>query len=249
MAHIRIGLSGYSYKPWQGPDRFYPLQLKQSDFLSFYGTRYTTVELDGLWYRLPTLAAVEKWIEQTPDHFVFSPKAHREITHFKRLRPEAIPFLHTMVERLTPLAGVKRLGPILLQLPPNLKRDDDRLAKFLPSLSRSHRWAIEFRHDSWKDSVVEDLLRRSRVAWAAVETDDHHAEHRDTADFVYARLRRSEYNVEDLEKWGEHLTEARKNGKDCYVYCKHEDEGSPWVWADYLSKITGAASLPGGNHR
>ena len=248
MASIHIGLSGYSYKPWQGPERFYPLELKQSNFLEYYATRYDTVELDGLWYRLPTLPAVERWIEQTPDHFVFSPKAHREITHFKRLRPEAIPFLHTMVERLVPLTETGRLGPILLQLPPNLKRDDDRLAHFLSSLSPSHRWAMEFRHDSWHDSAVEDLLRRSRVAWAAVETDDHHAEHRDTADFVYARLRRSQYKDGDLEKWGEYLIEMRKNGKDCYVYCKHEDEGSPWVWADRLLNMTGTR-LPGGNHR
>ena len=200
MASIHIGLSGYSYKPWQGPERFYPSELKQSDFLGYYATRYDTVELDGLWYRLPTLPAVERWIEQTPNHFVFSPKAHREITHFKRLRPEAIPFLHTMVERLVPLTETGRLEPILLQLPPNLKRDDDRLAHFL-SLPL-HRWAMEFRHDSWHDSAVEDLLRRSRVAWAAVETDDHHAEHRDTADFVYARLRRSQYKDGDREKRG-----------------------------------------------
>ena len=229
MAYIHIGLSGYSYKPWQGPERFYPLELKQSNFLEYYATRYDTVELDGLWYRLPTLPAVE-------------------ITHFKRLRPEAIPFLHTMVERLAPLADVKKLGPILLQLPPNLKRNDDRLAEFLSSLSHSHRWALEFRHDSWQDPAVEELLRRARVAWAAVETDDHPAEHRDTADFVYARLRRSQYQ-DNLEKWGEFLMEARKNGKDCYVYCKHEDEGSPWVWADRLLKMTGTIPLAGGDHR
>ncbi|MET0514816.1 MAG: DUF72 domain-containing protein [Nitrospiraceae bacterium] len=249
MASIHIGLSGYSYKPWQGPERFYPLDLKQSDFLGYYATRYDTVELDGLWYRLPTLAAVERWIGQTPDHFVFSPKAHREITHFKRLRAEAIPFLQTMVERLAPLAETRRLGPILLQLPPNLKRNDDRLAEFLSSLSRSHRWAMEFRHDSWHDPAVEELLRHARIAWAAVETDDHHAEHRDTADFVYARLRRSQYKDGDLEEWGKYLLEARKNGKDCFVYCKHEDEGSPWVWADRLLQITGTIPLPGGDHR
>jgi uncharacterized protein YecE (DUF72 family) len=249
MAYIRIGLSGYSYKPWQGPDRFYPLELKQSDFLEYYATRYDTVEMDGIWYRLPTLPTAKRWIDQTPDHFVFSPKAHRTITHLKRLRPEAVPYLHTMLERLAPLAETGKLGPILLQLPPNLKRDDDRLAEFLASLSHSHRWAMEFRHDSWQDSAVEELLRHARVAWAAVETDDHHAEHRDTADFVYARLRRSQYKDGDLEKWGGYLMEARKNGKDCYVYCKHEDEGSPWVWADRLLKITETTPLSGGNHR
>ena len=248
MASIHIGLSGYSYKPWQGPKRFYPSRLKQSEFLEYYATRYDTVELDGLWYRLPTLSSVTKWTDQTPEQFVFSAKAHRQITHVKRLRPEAVPFLHTMLDHLAPLAAKGKLGPILLQLPPNLKRDNARLAEFLPSLSRDYRWAIEFRHDSWNNSEVEDLLRHFHIAWAAVETDDCLAEHRDTANFLYARLRRSRYSVKQLEKWGEHVIKAQANGKDCYVYCKHEDDGSPWVWANHLLKITSAAALPAGNH-
>lgn len=249
MADIRIGLSGYSYKPWQGSTRFYPPALKQSDFLGYYSTRYSTVELDGLWYRLPTLSAVTKWVDQTPAHFVFSVKAHRTITHLKRLRPEAIPFLQTMLEHLTPLAEKGKLGPILLQLPPNFKRDDERLAAFLPSLPRSYRWAMEFRHDSWNNPAVEALLRRFHVAWAAGEMDDRQVEHRDTADFMYARLRRSRYSIKQLKIWGEYFTEARKKGRDCYVYCKHEDEGSPWVWADRLLNMTAADALPRGNHR
>ena len=245
MAHIRIGLSGYSYKPWQGPERFYPSGLKQTAFLEHYATRYGTVELDGVWYRLPTLPAVTKWIDQTPDHFIFSVKAHRMITHLKRLRPDSIPFLHTMLEHLAPLAAKRKLGPILLQLPPNLKRDNARLAEFLPALSPSYRWAIEFRHESWNHAEVEDLLRQFHVAWAAVETDTSDAERRDTADFLYARLRRSHYSITTLERWGKYFLETRK---DCYVYCKHEDEGSPWVWADYLLKMTVPGTLPRGNH-
>ena len=245
MAHIRIGLSGYSYKPWQGPERFYPSGLKQTAFLEHYATRYGTVELDGVWYRLPTLPAVTKWIDQTPDHFIFSVKAHRMITHLKRLRPDSITFLHTMLEHLAPLAAKGKLGPILLQLPPNLKRDNARLAEFLPALSPSYRWAIEFRHESWNHAEVEDLLRQFHVAWAAVETDTSDAERRDTADFLYARLRRSHYSITDLERWGKYFLETRK---DCYVYCKHEDEGSPWVWADHLLKMTVPGTLPRGNH-
>jgi uncharacterized protein YecE (DUF72 family) len=249
MASIRIGLSGYSYKPWQGPNRFYPPGLKQSEFLEYYTTRYDTVELDGLWYRFPTLSSVKKWIDQTPAHFLFSAKAHRMITHLKRLRPEAIPFLHTMLDHLAPLVTKGKLGPILLQLPPNLKRDDDLLASFLPSLSRSYRWASEFRHDSWNHPVAEDLLHRFGVGWAAVETDECQAERRDTADFIYARLRRSHYSVTDLGRWAEYFLEARANGKDCYVYCKHEDEGSPWIWADHLLNMTATTALSRRNHR
>lgn len=248
MAYIHIGLSGYSYKPWQGPKRFYPSEINQSEFLEYYATRYSTVELDGLWYRFPTLSSVSKWIDQTPEHFVFSAKAHRLITHSKRLRSEAVPFLRTMLDHLAPLAAKGKLGPILLQLPPNLKRDNERLAEFLPSLSRAYRWAIEFRHGSWNNSEVEDLLRHFHVAWAAVETDDCPAEHRDTADFFYARLRKSRYSIKELEKWRKRLIEAKANRKDCYVYCKHTDEGSPWVWADHLLKMTATTALPAGNH-
>jgi len=245
MARIHIGLSGYSYKAWQGKNRFYPSGIKPSDFLPYYSNHYNTVELDGVWYRLPALSSVVKWIEQTPDDFTFSVKAHRMITHMKRLRLEAVPFLHTMLEHLSPLAAKGKLGPILIQLPPNFTRDNDRLADFLPSLPTTFRWAIEFRHDSWSHASIEDLLCRFRIAWAAVDTDDRQAEHRDTADFVYARLRRSRYAGKDLEQWAEHFRKARTNGKDCYAYCKHEDEGSPWIWADQLLRLTESSPLPG----
>lgn len=249
MADIYIGLSGYSYKPWQGSTRFYPPALKQADFLGYYSTRYRTVELDGVWFRLPTLSTVTNWTDRTPDPFVFSVKAHRTITHVKRLNPDAARFLQTMLEHLAPLAHKQKLGPILLQLPPNFKRNDERLAEFLRSLPPAYRWAMEFRHDSWNHVIVEDLLRRFHVAWATVDMDDRAAECRDTAGFVYARLRRRQYSINDLTRWGAYFVQARKNGKDCYVYCKHEDEGSPWIWADQLLKITNAAPLPGRNHR
>ncbi len=249
MAEIYIGLSGYSYKPWQGPTRFYPSVLRQSDFLAYYSTRYRTVELDGVWFRLPTLSAVTKWIDHTPDHFVFSVKAHRTITHVKRLNHDAISFLQTMLEHLAPLAEKQKLGPILLQLPPHFTRNDDRLAEFLQCLPSAYRWVMEFRHDSWNHPIVENLLRRFHVAWATVETDDRQAERRDTADFVYTRLRRSRYSIKDLTKWGEYFVQARKNGKDCCAYCKHEDEGPHWVWADQLLKITGTDILASRNHR
>jgi uncharacterized protein YecE (DUF72 family) len=119
------------------------------------------------------------------------------------------------------------------------------LAEFLPALSPSYRWAIEFRHDSWNHASVENLLRRFNIAWAAAETDTSDAERRDTADFLYVRLRRSQYSTQDLRKWGRYFLEMRK---DCYVYCKHEDEGSPWIWADDLLKITASDSLSDGNH-
>lgn len=103
MADIYIGLSGCSYTPWQGSTRLFPPALKQADFLGYYSTRYRTVELDGMWFQLPTLSTVTNWTDRTPDPFVFSVKAHRTITHVKRLNPDAARFLQTMLEQLAPL--------------------------------------------------------------------------------------------------------------------------------------------------
>ena len=243
MAQAHIGLSGYSYKPWQGAGRFYPPTLKQAGFLTYYGTRYDTVELDGVWYRLPTEKAVADWLASTPPHFTFSPKVHRQITHRARLKPECYDFIHVLLSRLNALASAKRLGPLLIQLPPNLGRDDDRLAAFLEQLPASARWAIEFRHDSWHDPAIETLLQRFNVSWVAADTDDRAAECRDTADFWYVRLRRSAYDEQDLGKWAGRIRRIVGEGKSCYVYCKHDDEGSPWVWADRLKELCAVQSV------
>jgi uncharacterized protein YecE (DUF72 family) len=239
MGQVHIGLSGYSYKPWQGPGRFYPPTLKQAGFLGYYATRYDTVELDGVWYRLPSEKAVADWLAATPPHFLFAPKVHRQITHRARLKPECYDFLHVMLDRLKLLASADRLGPLLVQLPPNMKRDDDRLEGFLEQLPENARWAIEFRHDSWHDAAVETLLRRYNVSWVAAETDERPAECRDTADFWYVRLRRSAYDERALEQWAGRLRKTIGQGKSCFVYCKHEDEGSPWIWADRLLQLQG----------
>jgi uncharacterized protein YecE (DUF72 family) len=106
-----------------------------------------------------------------------------------------------------------------------------------PFLSTTHRWAIEFRHESWHTDEIEQLLLRHAIAWAAVETDEREAEHRDTADFRYVRLRKSAYSESQLNRWAAHLQEASQKGKDCFIYCKHEDEGSPWLWADTLIRL------------
>lgn len=237
MAQAYIGLSGYSYKPWQGPGRFYPPTLKQTGFLGYYATRYDTVELDGVWYRLPSEKAVVDWLAATPPHFIFAPKVHRQISHRSRLKAEGYDFIRIMLSRLRALESAKRLGPLLIQLPPNLGRDDGRLSMFLEQLPVSVQWAIEFRHGSWHDTAVETLLRRFNVSWVAADTDERPAECRDTANFWYVRLRRSTYDERDLAEWAGKIRKMVSEGKNCYVYCKHEDEGSPWVWADKLLQL------------
>ena len=130
------------------------------------------------------------WLAATPPHFIFSPKVHRQISHRSRLKPEGYDFIRVMLGRLSALASAKRLGPLLIQLPPNLVRDDDRLSAFLEQLPASMQWAIEFRHDSWHDTAIQTLLQRFNVSWVAADTDERPAECRDTANFWYVRLRR-----------------------------------------------------------
>lgn len=233
-AHSYIGLSGYSYKPWQGADRFYPPGLKQTEFLGYYATRYRTVELDGTWYRIPAESMVQRWIASTPSDFLFAPKVHRQITHQYRLKPESVPLVGVMLDRLKPLLQQNRLGPLLIQLPPNFSRDEDRLGRFLERLPTTIRWAVEFRHTSWNQPSIESLLKHFNVSWVAADTDDSPAQWHHTADFWYVRLRRTTYGPEALQAWARRIAEAVGQGEDCFVYCKHEDEGSPWQWADAL---------------
>jgi uncharacterized protein YecE (DUF72 family) len=248
VGELFIGLSGYSYKPWQGEGRFYPVGLKASAFLGYYTGRYPAVEMDGSWYKTPTEAAIALWREGTPENFKFSFKLHRRITHIVRLKPDCFEELKFICKRVAPLASVEKLGPFLIQLPPNLKKDEARLEAFVAALPASFhevegysgppgqpaRWSLEFRHESWNCDSVAEILRAKNVAWVASDRDEERAVRRDTADFHYVRLRRMDTDEEALNGWSSYFQAALARGQDCYVYCKHEDEGSPWIWADYL---------------
>jgi uncharacterized protein YecE (DUF72 family) len=250
MANAFVGLSGYSYKPWQGEDRFYPVGLKQKDFLKFYTEHYKAVEMDGSWYKTPTEEAVKQWIEGTPEGFQFSFKLHRRITHLGRLKEDTYGDVHFMLRRMLPMARSGKLGPFLIQLPPNLKRDDKRLEGFLAELPLDFsnvrdlecepglrcKWSVEFRHESWVCSEVEEIMRRHNIAWVASDRDEAKADRKDTADFHYIRLRRMDTTDETLTEWAAYFRTQLQNGKDCFIYCKHEDDGSPWLWADLLLK-------------
>lgn len=237
-----IGLSGYSYKPWQGEGRFYPPELKQTQFLEYYQGRYHAVEMDGTWYRMPGENAVDEWNAKASEDFRFTFKLHRKITHMSRLKLDSLDALRFMLKRLGPLASAGKLGPLLVQLPPNFRRNDERLQDFVSNLPREIegvailprplRFAIEFRHESWEAPEVEAILRGGNVAWVAADTDEAAAQRRDTADFHYARLRKSDYGAEALRDWADYF---RATAKECFVFCKHEDEGAPWIWADALT--------------
>lgn len=161
-----------------------------------------------------------------------------------RLKPDGQESLEFFLKCIAPLAAVGKCGPILVQLPPNLKFDRPRLELFLENLPKQFsdevkiqpRWALEARNPGWDCPEVEEILRGHRVAWVTSETDDREASWRDTADFVYVRLRKTDYTPEEL---ADHAKRIASLGKPAYVFCKHEDDGSPWIWADQIKSVWG----------
>ena len=219
---LYVGTSGYSYKEWKGS--FYPEDLAAKDMLSWYGTRLNSVEINNTFYRLPKESVLDAWAQQVPEGFRFSVKASRRITHFARLKEDArdpTEYLLTTLRVLGP-----RLGVILFQMPPNMKADVERLRAFLEMLPHGVPGAFEFRHASWEDPAVYDVLRARDMAWVCAD-DEESAEDEPivaTAPWGYLRLRRPDYQDADLARWAERV--AATGWKRTFVFFKHEDEGA-----------------------
>jgi uncharacterized protein YecE (DUF72 family) len=230
MTNLYVGTSGYSYKEWKGS--FYPEKLPAKDMLPYYSERLKAVELNNTFYRLPKREMVESWKSQVPDNFRFSVKASQRITHFKRLKDaeDATKYMLDTVQALD-----DRLGVVLFQLPPNMKKDVDRLESFLKILPKDLSAAFEFRHPTWFDDEVIQLLTRDNRALCVSDTDDLPASHIDkTADWGYLRLRRVNYSKANLTEWIERI--SVQNWQDTYVFFKHEDEGTgPKLAAEFLA--------------
>jgi uncharacterized protein YecE (DUF72 family) len=224
-----VGTSGYSYKEWKGT--FYPEKLPQKEMLGFYARRFSTVELNNTFYRMPSVSGVESWAQQVPDSFRFVMKAPQTITHHKRLKNVAAE-TDDLLRAASALKG--RLGPLLFQLPPNLKKDLALLEAFLSVLDNRAPSAFEFRHESWFDDDVFDCLRASSCALCVAEMDDSaNANLVSTTSWGYVRLRREDYPDERLVDWIERL---RSQGwEEAYIFFKHEDAGTgPKLAARFL---------------
>ena len=226
---LNVGTSGYSYKEWKGS--FYPEKLPAKEMLPYYASRLSAVELNNTFYRLPRPAMVEGWKTQVPDNFRFSVKASQRITHFKRLK-EVEDETKYLLETVGGLED--RLGVVLFQLPPNMKKDADRLASFLKHLPADTPAAFEFRHPTWFDEEVLELLRNDNRALCVSDTDDLPVTHIDkTSDWGYLRLRRVNYSEEDLTEWSRQI--RAQEWKTAYVFFKHEDEGTgPKLAAQFI---------------
>jgi uncharacterized protein YecE (DUF72 family) len=231
--NLCVGTSGYSYKEWKGS--FYPEKLAAKDMLRCYGEKLPSVEINSTFYRMPTASVLEGWAEQVPGSFRFALKASRRITHVKRLKDAAdeTSYLLTTAKTLG-----DRLGVILFQLPPYMKKDVERLEEFLPLLAGGPRAAFEFRHPTWFEDDVYDTLRRSDCALCVADTgDDKSVPMESTASWGYLRLRAPEYSDAEIDEWVRQVT--TQAWSDAFVFFKHEDEGAgPALAAKFLERST-----------
>jgi uncharacterized protein YecE (DUF72 family) len=219
------GTSGFSYTEWRGS--FYPEKLPASQMLASYSSRLPTVELNNTFYRMPRPALIEGWARGVPEGFTFAPKAPRRITHSQKLEGSA----DDVAYFLETVGGLgNKLGPLLFQLPPFLKKDVPRLSAFLELLPAGTRAALEFRHESWFDDEVYAALAAREVALCAAEVDPGDgtgAPLLRTAPYTYVRLRRAEYDAAALDGF---LTRLAGLGVDeAFVYFKHEVLGPSYA--------------------
>ena len=227
---LHVGTSGYSYKEWKG--NFYPEDLPAKEMLSYYSRKLPAVEINNTFYRLPQPNMIENWKAQVPESFRFSIKATQRITHIKRLNNVADETKY-LLETAALLR--ERLGVVLFQLPPNMKKDAERLRNFLSQLPADARAAFEFRHETWFDDETFDLLRGRNCALVVSDTDEKPlTEIIGTAGWGYLRLRRTAYADTDLVEWMNRVKDQK--WEDAFVFFKHEDEGTgPKLAAQFLS--------------
>ena len=218
---VLVGTSGYSYKEWCGP--FYPEGTKPADMLGYYAENLRAVEINNTFYRMPKREVLEGWAEQVPDTFRFVLKVTRRITHFKRLKPEAGEELAYVLETSAVLG--ERRGPMLFQLPPNFKKDADRLRGFLELLPDDLKAAFEFRHPSWFDDETCAALADRGLALVVADTGgEGDAPLTRTAGYGYLRLRREGYSDAELSEWARRI--ADQGWDEAFVFFKHEDAGA-----------------------
>jgi uncharacterized protein YecE (DUF72 family) len=231
---IYAGTSGYSYKEWKG--NFYPEKLPAREMLAHYAQQLPTVEINNTFYRVPKKSVFENWAAQVGDDFRFIVKATQRITHFKRLRnaAEEVQFFMGQAQTLG-----DRLGAVLFQMPPSFKKDASVLAEFLDTLPDDARAAFEFRHNSWFEDDVFELLRGRNCALCIADAEDGaDVPFESTADWGYLRLRRPGYETPELESW---LDRIRGQAWDrAYVFFKHEEAGAGPAMARRLLDLTGS---------
>jgi uncharacterized protein YecE (DUF72 family) len=224
---VHVGCSGWNYDSWKG--RLYPEGLGKARWLERYAELFDTVEVNSTFYRLASRNAVARWVERTPDHFLFAAKASRYLTHVRRLR-EVEEGIRRYYERIEPLVASPKLGPIVWQLPPSFQRDDELLPAVLEALP-SGRHCFEFRHESW---FADDVYAALNGHGAALVIADHPKwpfQARElTTDWTLLRLhhgrrgRRGNYSATELDEWTDRITGWRRRA-EIFVYFNNDWEG------------------------
>jgi uncharacterized protein YecE (DUF72 family) len=251
MARVLIGTSGWHYDSWRGP--FYPRGLPIKNQLQYYASQFSTVELNGVFYRTPTPEAVRGWCEQAGDDFVFAWKASKFITHWKRLSKNSVNSLELLEDRLSLLRD--KAGPILFQLPPDFRADADRLAAFFKLLPGKRRYSFEFRHPSWYAPRILRLLCEHNIALCLSDHHDAPAPWRRTADFVYVRGHgptgryRGHYRPETLGQWATRIKSWNKQGCDVFVYFDNDQKSAAPVDALALRRLLDRGRSSPGSRR
>jgi uncharacterized protein YecE (DUF72 family) len=226
--NLRAGTSGFAFKEWKGS--FYPSDLKDDAMLGFYAGKFPTVEINNTFYRLPREDVLVNWAAQVAAPFSFAIKASQRITHFARLKAEAQSAVEFLLKNTASLGD--RLGPILFQLPPNMKKDVPRLQAFLEMLPSDRRYTIEFRHASWFDDETYDVLRARDIPMCIIEQPEFTSPVVATASWGYLRLHRFDYDGPMHQSWAK--TIADQAWSDAYVFFKHDEgvgSGPPAVGA------------------
>ena len=223
---LHIGTCGWSYKHWVGP--FYPSGSKAAALLGHYSARFSAVEIDNSFYRLPAAKTLARWRAETPQGFAFTCKANRYITHMKKLKEPArtlAPFL----DGLAPLGD--KLKVVVFQLPPRWRCNLERLEAFLDALPPRPRFAFEFRDQSWLDPAVYAALARHGAAFCICDLGGRQSPYQVTADFVYLRLHgpalpyQGAYSPQRLTGLARRIGKWRAAGRDCFVFFDNDAEG------------------------
>jgi uncharacterized protein YecE (DUF72 family) len=220
MAQLYVGTSGWAYPSWK--PGFYPEKLAQARFLSYYSSQLNTVEVNLTFRQLLKDTTAQKWIAQTPENFRLGIKAHQVITHIKRLKGTE-EFLPRFLGTLEPLARAGKLGPVLFQLPPNMKADSKLLEDFLAAIPKVIQTAFEFRNQSWFTDDIFSLLKQHNRALCIAETEERATPDVVTADFCYYRYRKPEYSPDERANMVRRMREHVASSRDTYAYFKHEE--------------------------
>jgi uncharacterized protein YecE (DUF72 family) len=217
---IWVGTSGYNYPEWKGS--FYPETMPAAKMLPYYAERFPTVEINYTFYRAPNEKILEGWNKATPEQFKLTLKAPRRITHDARLR-DCAERVRQFMETAATLGP--KLGALLFQLPPNLKKDLALFDAFLEAFPPRVCAAFEFRHESWHADEVFERLHARNLALCVADSEKLSAPVEITADYGYFRLRDEGYGPADIDRWADVIVEKTAACKDVFVYFKHEDEG------------------------